>query len=81
MNPATNLNLKRKDEAGNKPPSTLDNEAVYEWFLQSTLATAARAQMVHHLAPHLLPLVRPGDQILDLLGAVVRYPSGLRRSG
>ena len=44
----------------------MDNNTVYEWILQSTFTVSARAESLHHARPHLAPIVRPGDKVLDL---------------
>lgn len=44
----------------------MDNNAVYEWILQSTFTVPARAKSLQQMEPHLSALVHAGDEILDL---------------
>lgn len=44
----------------------MDNNTVYEWILQSTFTISAREKSLRRAESHLSPLIRPGDEILDL---------------
>ena len=44
----------------------MNNNAVYEWILHSTFTVNAREKSLESAKPYLLPLVRQGDEVLDL---------------
>ncbi len=44
----------------------MNNNTVYEWILHSTFTVAAREKSLESAKPYLLPLVRQGDEVLDL---------------
>ena len=44
----------------------MDNNTVYEWILNTTFTVSARSQSLYRMAPYLIPLLRTGDEILDL---------------
>lgn len=44
----------------------MDNNIVYEWLLNSTFTVSARSQSLYRMAPYLIPLLKPGVEIVDL---------------
>ena len=44
----------------------MDNNAVYEWILQTTFTISVRQKSLQRIAPHLSGLVMDGDEVLDL---------------
>jgi len=44
----------------------MNNNTVYEWILHSTFIVSARKKSLEGAIPYLLPLVHPGDEVLDL---------------
>ena len=44
----------------------MDNNTVYEWILQSTFTVSNRIKSLYLMLPYLSPLIRAGDEVLDL---------------
>ena len=44
----------------------MDNNTVYEWILNTAFTASRRLQSLICMAPYLAPLVKPGDEVLDL---------------
>lgn len=44
----------------------MDNNTVYEWLLNTTFTVSARSQSLYRMAPYLVPLLKPGIEVLDL---------------
>jgi ubiquinone/menaquinone biosynthesis C-methylase UbiE len=44
----------------------MDNNTDYEWLLPTTFTIANRAKSLYRMEPYLSPLIRAGDEVLDL---------------